>query len=487
VLRDDDPGISRYVGMAGAVFVVVGGMSLFMQMKYSKVAIGPGWSTLLLAVGLVGLLYHAAFDRDIQFRRIYMAFSYAAIAVGAILCLVPYPDNMGDQFPAGYLCLCLGLIFLLAYLRNEDDPLFCEWGQRVLLGGGAALLAVGLIGGNINSNFFLGMGVLFALLGLVYVSGFLGSRGASDDLGYYVGLGLGGVGAVVIVVAVIRSAFYPGETGAFFVPNGLLLMVLGLLAGLISLLFCSDATIVVLTRRELSGFFYSPLAYFVLFAFTAIAWWRYFQWLALLDSYGQPVPEPVVSYYFLSFLPIIVTIGAVPVLTMRLFSEEWRTGTLEVMLTVPVGEATVVLSKFFAAMLMFMLVWLPFGLFLVALHIMGGKSFDYRPMLSFGVVLLFVGSCFTSLGVLCSSLTRNQLVSGVLCFVGMLLFTGVELVRPTIRSPAILAILKHMNFISLWEESLQGKLIPPPLFFFASLTVLFLFVTVKVLEARKWV
>ena len=68
----------------------------------------------------------------------------------------------------------------------------------------------------------------------------------------------------------------------------------------------------------------------------------------------------------------------VPVLTMRLFSEEHRTGTLEMMLTAPVEETVVVLSKFLAALILFLIVWLPWGLYLVSLRCVGGSAFDYR-------------------------------------------------------------------------------------------------------------
>jgi ABC-2 type transport system permease protein len=487
VIREDEPGIARYVGMAGAMLVVIGGFSLALQFKFSRTALGPGWSTFLLAVGLVALLYHAAFDRDVQFRRIYMAFSYAAMAVGAFLCVVPY-EKVWDQFPAGFLCLSLGLVFFLAYLRNEDDRKFREIGQRVLLGTGAVLLAVGLVGGNLYPDFLPGIGLLLGLLGLVYVVAFLGSRGVGDDLAYYVGLGLGGVAAVLAVIAIVRSAFYAGAGGFALVPHGLLLLLLAAFAGLVSLGFCSDARLVVLTRRELGALFYSPLAYFVLFAFTVIGWITFWFWLGGVARAEHPLPEPILAHFLGNILFIIVTIAAVPVLTMRSFSEEKRTGTLEVMLTTPVDESLVVLSKFFAALFMFLLVWLPIVLFLVALRVVPKPDtpFDYRPALSFTVALVATAANFISFGLLCSSLTRNQLISGVLTFSGMMLFTCVFMLKEWLHGPVWDSVIDHATYLALWSGAAQGKLFPPWLLFHVSLTVLFLFITVKVLEARKW-
>src|SRR5579872_307942 len=182
VLRDDDVGSARYVGAAGVFFVLVGGLFLIANVYFHKSPfIGVGLSTFSLAVGIIALLYHAAFDRDVQFRRVYMAFSYAAMLVGAFLCVLKYPDNYGDQFQSGYLCLSLALLFLLAFLRNETDANTRMIGQRVLAGVGILMVAVGLIGGSVNNKFLLPIGFELGVLGFVYLAAFVGSRGTSDD------------------------------------------------------------------------------------------------------------------------------------------------------------------------------------------------------------------------------------------------------------------------------------------------------------------
>src|SRR5438874_12989983 len=96
-----------------------------------------------------------------------------------------------------------------------------------------------------------------------------------------------------------------------------------------------------------------------------------------------PIFEPIVQYFILDWPPVICVIFIVPVLTMRLLSEEKRTGTLEVLLTAPVNESTVVLSKFLACLILYLVLWAPWGLFLVALRIIGGQPFDYQALMSF--------------------------------------------------------------------------------------------------------
>jgi len=194
-----------------------------------------------------------------------------------------------------------------------------------------------------------------------------------------------------------------------------------------------------------------------------------------------------------NLVPVICATFVVPILTMRLLSEEKRTGTLEVLLTAPVSETTVVLSKFFASLVFFLIAWAPWALCLVALRVMGGEEFDTRPVLSFFVALAFTGAGFLSMGLFFSSLTRNQIAAAVLTFMGMLGWLGVFLINRAV--PEVLpngavnpwkAVLTHFSYVDLWFSAALGTLAPRYLFFHLSLTIFWLFLTVKVIEARKW-
>jgi ABC-2 type transport system permease protein len=196
--------------------------------------------------------------------------------------------------------------------------------------------------------------------------------------------------------------------------------------------------------------------------------------------------EPIVVEYFLSLLPVIVVIFVPSVFTMRLLSEEQRTGTMEVLLTAPVGETVVVFSKFIAALLMFLIAWTPLWLYLLAIPLMGGTPFDYRPLLGFLVTLTVTGAGFIAMGLFFSSVTKNQIAAGVLTLAGMLVLTAPYLVQRFVRDPAITKVLFHISYINLWWETLRGKIVPQFLLFYLSLASLSLFLTVKVLESRKW-
>jgi hypothetical protein len=492
VLRRDDPSFARVIGAIGAAAIIFGSFALLLNRTGKVTPIGNGWATFFLAFGLSGLLFHAAFDWDVQYRRVYMAFGYLALLVGVLLCLLKYPDKVGDQFGFGFALMGLALLFILAFLRNEDDPRLRHFAQLVLGGAGALMAVTGLLGGNIHVDFLVPYGLLLGLLGLAYLASFITVRGVSDDVAYRSAFGMAVVGAVVFLVALGR-VLAAGRPIEYLVPAGILLLFLGLAYAVVGYSLFSDRPLVVLTRRELGAFFYSPMAYIVLFICVLAYGWAYFMYmLELLDARpGRPLFEPIVRGFVLQWTPVIFTIFVVPALTMRLLSEERRSGTLEVLLTVPVNEVAVTLSKFLAAFAMFLLTWVPFGLFLVYLRIDGGKPFDYRPLLSFFIGLCVTGAGFLAMGVFFSSLTRNQIASFLLTAVGMLSLTSLFVARYMVEQKVGMesgwvTFLTHISYLDIWINTLDGKLQPRYLLFFASMAVLWLFLTVKVLEARRW-
>jgi ABC-2 type transport system permease protein len=196
--------------------------------------------------------------------------------------------------------------------------------------------------------------------------------------------------------------------------------------------------------------------------------------------------EPIVSNFILSWPSAICIIFVVPVLTMRLLSEEWRSGTLEVTLTAPVSEGAVVLSKFLACLATFLFLWLPWGLFLVALRLGGGQPFDYFAVISFSMALLTSGAGFVAAGLFFSSLTRNQIGAAVLTFAYLVAQLLLIMIPVEPGSKVWATIISHVAFVDLWGNALQGMLLPRHLIFHLSLAIFWLFATIKVLESRKW-
>lgn len=493
VVRSDDPMWARVFGLVGAGLIILGGLPLVLAASGRATPVGPGIATLLLSAGVICLLFHAALDWDVQFRRIYMVFGFVVFALGVLFVLIPYPGHVGDQFLKGFACFVLALLFLLAFLRNEEDAWMRNVVQLFVGGAGAVMAVVGLFGGNVKGEFLMPYGSLLGLLGLAYVTAFVAVRGISDDLGYRAGLGLGGIGLLAFLVALGRSALPPlfhhwgwlsTEPVKYLVPSGLILMLLGALYVLAALGLCSDNRLVVLTRRELGSQFGSPIVYLVLLAYVIAHWLAYVLYLWDFVAESISVPEPMVKGFILQWMAVLFTIFLAPVLTMRTLSEEKRTGTLEVLLTAPVDEGAVVLAKFLATWLMFLFLWIPFLLFLAALRVDGGQPFDYRPLFSFFIGLGITGAGFVGMGMFLSSLTRNQIVSVVLSLVGMLLLTTAYFVQRLLQGSVWINVAQHMSYINVWFDTMDGKLVPVRLLFFGSMTIFWLFLSVKVLEAQ---
>jgi ABC-type transport system involved in multi-copper enzyme maturation permease subunit len=510
-IRADQPQIARSVAFVGLLFVAVGASAIVFSWIERPYLVSPGWGSFLLAVGVGGLLFHAFNEKDMQYRRLYGALAAVLLAAAVVVSVLPVQEQVGRLFlPAGVPCLLLALFFGLSFARNEDDEAVRMLATRLFAAAGAVMIAFGFLRGNIGAGaeqFLVGPGVLLMLVGLLYVAAYIGMFGAESPQGYRGGLAIGAAGVVIFVVALARSVLPPlfhswgwlaGPVTSYLVPSGLLLMLVGLVYFLLAVGLCSDVPFVALTRRELAAYFYSPLAYIIIFALMLVGWWLFWQFAVTLlevsripverlDPERNPLQEPIVRSYLLSWWPFIAVMFVVPVLTMRLLSEEQRTGTLEMLLTAPVRTSSVVLSKFVAAFVFFLIAFLPWGLFLVALRVEGGQPFDYRPLLSYFIAVACAGAGFVSMGLFFSSLTRNQIAAAIITFVGMVALFGVFFVQARVtQGGAASTVLKYISFVDLWLTSLDGKLAPRFLVFHVSAAAFWLFLTGLVLESRRW-
>ncbi len=505
VLRTDEQRVPQIVGMTGLIAVTLGSVALLISIAGGTSRVNPTFGAILLLTGLGCLLFHAVNDQDLQIRRSYGVLGYLLLALGIVISLLPIKGGMGAQFlPYGFVSFTLASFFLMAFARNETDPVWRRTVVNALGLVGLILTATGFIGGNAAVSFLLPGGLLLSLLGLGYLWAFVVLRGPADDLGYRVGQGLGILGCLVILVALGRSTlpslffswgWLTTRPDAYLIPSGLLLMTIGALYVFLSLGICSDRPIAVLTRRELAAFFCSPLAYIVLFVLTLVAalnYWIFINTLVPSEAgmmQGAVRPEPIVTDYIISWLAIFLVLFVVPALTMRLLSEEHRTGTLEVLFTAPVTETAVVFSKFFATFVFFVLAWLPWGLFLISLRVEGGQPFEYRPLFSFFIALVCTGAGFLAMGLFFSSLTRHQIAAFLFTFIGMLFWFALFWIKRIVVSSADSKwndVLNHMSYVELWIESMNGVLVPDLLLFHISAAIFWLFLTIKVLEARKW-
>jgi ABC-2 type transport system permease protein len=479
--------VARLLGLMGVFLLAVGVIAVIVPALGWRYIVGPTWGMVAGTTGLSLILFHAFADHDVQFRRLYGFASVALILGGAVLRVLPNRAGIGAWFlPYGVPAMALGFLISLAVLRYETDPFWRGLLLKVLGGFGFAMLVLGIAVGLGNPTFLAGEGIVLIILGTFFVGGFIGQQQAGADAAYYSGIALGGIAILTFAVALIRSL----AVSDFFVPAGISLMAVSVVHMGIALSICSDAPLVVLTRRELAAFFFSPIAYLVLLGSIIVAgivFTRIMLYFFFLDDRGAAVFEPIVAVYLGESMPVIIQLVVVPLMTMRLLSEEKRSGTLEMLLTAPVNESTVVLSKFIAVLIFWLLTWVPYFLYLVALRVIGGEEFEYRPVLSFALALIATGSGFMAMGLFFSSLTRNQIIAAVLTFVGMMIHLSFVLFQGTFAPGSVWQdIFQYASFYDLWNSAANGNFAPRFLIFHLSATVLFLYLSAKVLEARKW-
>ena len=235
--------------------------------------------------------------------------------------------------------------------------------------------------------------------------------------------------------------------------------------------------------REMGSYFLSPAAYVVLFLFLATHGAIFY--VSVLQRTGDPWQVTSIVDDVFGFALVWVLFLS-PLVTMKLFAEERRTGSFEVLMTAPVTEWQVVAGKFLAAQAFYFLVWLGLLPFFGMLEVLGNP--DWGPILATYCGLFFLGSLTNALGILASTLTRNQLVSAMLALAGNLFFFLLSILERFFpEDPDARRFIHYVSFTRHFAVDFSNGVIDPRyLFFYAGFAALFLFLSVRSLEARKW-
>ncbi len=235
-------------------------------------------------------------------------------------------------------------------------------------------------------------------------------------------------------------------------------------------------TIYILFKKELMSYFNSPIAYIFIGVFLIVGNWLFFNSFFL-------VGQASMRNYF-SLLPWIFLFLA-PAITMRLWAEEKKSGTIEFLLTLPLTDWQVVLAKFFSA-----LTFLFFSLLLsltMPLSIAWLGNLDKGPVIGSYLGALFLGGSYLALGLFISSLTKNQIIAFILglvaCFFAFII--GADFVLAS--SPALLVpVMKFLGLGSHFNNIAKGVIDTKDIIYYFSFIFLFLWLNVRVIERRSW-
>jgi len=233
--------------------------------------------------------------------------------------------------------------------------------------------------------------------------------------------------------------------------------------------------------RELRAYFVSPLAYVVMFFFLFVNGLVFGNLAQILSSPQAPAGPPM-GFFFGSTTLMLLILGVV--LTMRLVSEELRSGSIEVLMTAPVTEAQVIAGKYLAALTFFASLWVPTLVYAGIVEYY--SEIDWGPVAAGYLGILLVGALFLSIGVFASSMTSSQLVAAMvtaaLLFLLFLLgwFTDIFVSETARKIFTYLSLGEHL------DEFSRGIVDTRRLVFYVSSTLFFLFLASRALEDKKW-
>lgn len=242
----------------------------------------------------------------------------------------------------------------------------------------------------------------------------------------------------------------------------------------------------ILLKRELTAYFLSPIAYLVMMFFLTMIGFSF--WLLVSILVQGTMDVSILSELFGSIFFWIAVLIVVPVLTMRLFAEERRSGTLETLLTAPVRDVDVVLAKYVGALLFFMVMWVPTISYLWILRRYSPLETppDWGALMGGYLGALLVGLLYVAIGLFCSALTRNQIVAAIMTFavISVLFFAG--FLAYTARDPGLREFGAYISSVEYMRDLARGSLDSRAIVFHASGAIFMLFATVRLLESRRW-
>ena len=239
-------------------------------------------------------------------------------------------------------------------------------------------------------------------------------------------------------------------------------------------------------KRELFAFFVTPLAWVLITTFVVLQGMHFY---LLIDHFaGADVASdqtPVQAFFGDTILLYLILFLLVPPMTMRLFAEERRSGTIETLMTAPVSAFAVVFAKYLSAVVTYIAMWAPTVLYLLILQRTG--TVDWKAAGASYLGVLLVGAGYLSIGLLMSSLTKSQflaLVGTALCVLGLFIIGIGEFIVPPDTTIYVIC-----NYLSVWAQMsdfANGLVDTRHLVLDGTFILVPLFITTRIVDAWRW-
>jgi len=237
--------------------------------------------------------------------------------------------------------------------------------------------------------------------------------------------------------------------------------------------------------RELRAYFFSPMAWVLLTFFLLVNGYVFSLIVSFLsDPRAGGSTTPLKLFFGDTFFFWLVLLFVAPMLTMRLLAEERRSGTIEPLMTAPVSESQVVVGKYLAALAFYLFLWLPTLAYV--LIVARGSEVDWGPIASGYLGILGIGAVFLAVGIFGSSFTRSQIVAAFVTFALLILLFAVGFLDSLVTDDTLRSFLGYLNLLQHMDEFGKGIVDTRRLVYYLTTVVLFLFLTSRALEAKKW-
>ncbi|HEV3329701.1 MAG TPA: ABC transporter permease subunit [Bryobacteraceae bacterium] len=252
------------------------------------------------------------------------------------------------------------------------------------------------------------------------------------------------------------------------------------------------SSVLLICQKELKSYFASPIAYllmaffglvfgFVLYRSTGDVMRFSFQ----MQMQGQSMPMNLNQQIISPLLGFASTISLflIPMITMRLFAEEKRSGTIELLLTSPITDLQIILGKWLGAMLLYLCILL-MSMVNLALLFAWGKP-DIRPVLVAYLGLLLQGGCLLAIGAFISNTTRNQIVAGGVTFFVCLLLYLLNWFTSFDNGP-VWSALNYLSIVTHFDNFAKGVIETKDVIFYITMIFFALFITSRSMESLRW-
>jgi len=249
--------------------------------------------------------------------------------------------------------------------------------------------------------------------------------------------------------------------------------------------------IAAIAQREVNAYFASPIAYVLIGFFALLFGWFFYVPLAFfIQQSSQMGMNPTQALNINQMLvgptlmnTTVIMLFLFPLITMRTYAEEKRSGTIELLLTSPVTDVEIIIGKFLGAMLLYAAMLAVTMLHMAILFIFGDP--EWKPIATGYLGLLLMGGCFLSLGLFISSLTKNQIVAAMATFAVFLMLWVINWIS-TFVGPTTQTVLQYLSLTEHFDDFAKGIIDTKHVIYYLSFMAFGLFLTAKSVDSERW-